>query len=66
MIRLHGVEKTYGDGTTAVRSLTLDVRRGEPARAGRPLGLRQVHDLAHGQPSDRAHPRQHRAWTART
>ncbi|WP_460445343.1 ABC transporter ATP-binding protein [Angustibacter aerolatus] len=51
MIRLHGVEKTYGDGTTAVRSLTLDVRRGEllalvgPSGCGKSTILRMVNRL---------------------
>ncbi|WP_426567224.1 ABC transporter ATP-binding protein [Angustibacter sp. McL0619] len=51
MIRLDGVGKTYGDGTTAVEALTLDVRRGEllalvgPSGCGKSTILRMVNRL---------------------
>jgi osmoprotectant transport system ATP-binding protein len=51
MIRLDGVGKTYGDGTTAVESLTLDAHRGEllalvgPSGCGKSTILRMVNRL---------------------
>ena len=51
MIRLDGVGKTYGDGTTAVEALTLEAHRGEllalvgPSGCGKSTILRMVNRL---------------------
>ncbi|QIK77217.1 ABC transporter ATP-binding protein [Nocardioides piscis] len=51
MIRLHGVGKTYDDGTVAVHELDLDVRRGEivclvgPSGCGKSTTLKMINRL---------------------
>ena len=57
MIRFDAVTKQYPDGTVAVDELTLTAPTGKITVLVGPVGLRQDHQPAHGQPDDRAHPR---------
>ena len=54
MITLERVSKSYGDGTVAVADLSSGDRRRGAHRPGRPVGMRQDHDLADDQPAHRA------------
>ena len=61
MIRFDAVTKQYPDGTVAVDELDAHRAHGQDHRARRPVGLRQDHQPADGQPDDRADPRRDHA-----